>query len=120
MDSFPENERSDTQFYTTFSVYHFDDGKVFNATKKKIPADIANHKVTIETNVKDNDVPLLLSRASMKLAGINVSFEDGPASDSGEVTDLVVTKCGHYTVPLTIPCRKNNSWSQINVKLSLQ
>ena len=49
LGSLPENKCSDIYFYPTSSGYYFGDAKAFSATKKtKLPADIANHKLTIE------------------------------------------------------------------------
>ena len=37
---------------------------------------------------------------------MNVNFKDGAASVFGEIRNLAMTKCGHYTFSLTVPCRK--------------
>ena len=53
---------------------------------------------------------------------MNVNFKDGATSVFGEITNLAMTKCGHYTFSPTVPCQKNHNWnsSKINVTLPLQ
>lgn len=78
MDLLPENEKSHIQLCIASSVYHFRDRKTFHVTKKKTPADTANQKVTIETDVIDTDVTLF-SRVSMKSAVMKINFKDDAA-----------------------------------------
>ena len=59
----------------------------------------------IKTDVNNSDIPLLLSRASMKRADMNLNFKDDTASVFGKTIELVETKSGHYAVPLTVLCQ---------------
>ena len=57
----------------------------------------------------------------MEQAGMNLNFEDDTASVFTKTVSLVVTKSGHYAIPLTgsckiIHCQKTN----LNVTLIVQ
>ena len=80
-------------------------------------------KVIIDTDIASNKVPLLLSRESMKTANMHLNFQDDTVSALGQTINLMVTKSGHYAVPLTLPCQILNSVtnnSNVNVTLSLE
>ena len=105
-DSLSVVQKANIVFQTSSSIYRFGDGKIFKATKKtQIHAEIGSHNVLIETDVINSDIPLLLSRASMKRADVNLNFKDDTASVFGKTIELVVTKSGHYAIPLTVPCQ---------------
>ena len=61
----------------------------------KIPATIWSKNVMIEANVVNNDIPLLLSRDSMKRANMIVNFNTDKAVLFGEEVSLHSTKCEH-------------------------
>ena len=83
------------------STFRFGDGnKVVSYKMVKIPATIGTKNVTIEASVVDNDIPLLLSRNSMKKANMIVDFNTDKAVLFGEEVSLHSTKCGHYCLPL--------------------
>ena len=103
IDSLSEGQKANTVLQTSSTIYRFGDGKTFKATKKtQIPAEIGSHNVLIEKDVINSDIPLLLSWASMKQADMNLNFKDDTASVFGK---LVVTKSGHYAIPLAVPCQ---------------
>ena len=52
-----------------------------------------------------SDIPLLLSRSSMKKANMDLNFEDDTVKAFNQDINLVVTKSGHYVLPLTLPCQ---------------
>ena len=71
IDSLSEGQKLNNVFQTGCSIYHFGDGKTFKATKKtQILAEIGSHKVLIETDVINSDIPLLLYETSMKQASM--------------------------------------------------
>ena len=113
MDSLPENDRFNIQFYTTSSVYQFCDRKTFNATKKaQIPADIDNYNLAIEIDDIDSEMPLLFPRVLLNGADKNISFKDYTASVLGETLTLLWQKVTVMLSPLTVPCQiihKGNS-----------
>ena len=66
-----------------------------------IPAYIGPQKVHINTVVVNQDIPLLLSRLSMKKANMQINFEDDTAHALGHMITFSVTRSGHYIFPLT-------------------
>ena len=56
-------------------------------------------EVEIDTDVVDNDIPLLFSR-SMKRANLKVNFKDDTINIFNEVIPLLANS-GHYTIPMT-------------------
>ena len=106
------------------SIYRFGDGKKIPALKNaKVAAVIGSQKVISDTDIVTNEVPLLLSRESRKRANMHLNFQDDTVSAVGQAITLIVTKSGHYAVPLTLPCQilssiTNNS--NVDVTLSLE
>ena len=81
--------------------FKFGDGKVVYSTKNlKIPATIGQTKCHIETEVVPADVPLLLSKASMKRAGTVLDMEHDRAMMFNKPVKLDFTSSGHYCVNL--------------------
>ena len=102
IDSLSEGQKAKMVFQTSSSIYRFGDGKTFKATNKtQIPAEIGSHNVMIEAEDINSDIPLLLSRASMKRADTSPNFKDDTTSVFGITIELVVTKSSHYAIPLT-------------------
>ena len=104
-------------FQTHSSIYRFEDGKRFKATKKtQIPAEIGSHKVLIEMDVIN--IVLLLNYAYMKRAYINLNFRYDTLVFS-KTMKLVVTKSGYDAITLTVPCKIIHSQnSNVNVTLT--
>ena len=65
-----------------------------------IPAMIAGKEVTIQTDVIAADIPLLLSRKSMKTAGVKIDLTNDTANIFGKSVMLNTTSSGHYCVPI--------------------
>ena len=79
----------------------FGDGKVVNAYERvTIPATIGSQKGVIECEVIDKNLPLLLSKDSMKKAGVMINFVENTATINGEKIDLDTTSSGHYIIHL--------------------
>ena len=57
----------------------------------------------------------------MKQADMNLNFKDDTASVFSKTIKLVVTKNGHYAIPLTVPCQIIHSRNDnLNVTLTVQ
>ena len=63
-----------------------------------IPAVIAGKQVTINTDVVNSDIPLLLSRMTMKQTGVKMDLEHDRAEIFGQDVDLNITSFGHYCI----------------------
>ena len=76
-------------------------GPVYVAERKvKFPAVFGKKKVTIEADIIDSDLPLLLSKESMKRAETAINFKNDEVSMLGQNLQLQFTTSGHYAVPL--------------------
>lgn len=65
-----------------------------------IPAVLADKSVTIQTDVVESDIPLLLSKDAMKKAGVKMDLENDTATILGKEIALNLTTAGHYCVPV--------------------
>lgn len=81
--------------------FKFGDGKVVYSVKSvKIPAKIGNTKCNIETEVVPANIPLLLSKTSLKRAGTILDMENDSAVMFNQPVKLDFTSSGHYCVDI--------------------
>ena len=81
--------------------FKFGDGrKVASIEKVTIPATIGEQPVRIRADVVREEIPLLLSKKSMKKAETNIDFKTDTISMFGSQQRLITTSSGHYAVPL--------------------
>ena len=66
-----------------------------------IPAVLAERNVIIQTDIVESDIPLLLSRDSMKRASVKLDLENDKSVILGKEVALNLRTAGHYCVPLT-------------------
>ena len=65
-----------------------------------IPVQFGSQQIKLMTNVVECDIPLLLSRETLKRAGTEIDFKSDTVVLLGEKIDIVVSKSGHLCVPL--------------------
>ena len=81
--------------------FKFGDGrKVASIEKVTIPATVGEQPVRIRTDAVREEIPLLLSKTSMKKAEIIIDFKTDTVSVFGSQHKLITTSSGHYAVPL--------------------
>ena len=101
LDALNESDKSSVQEQESSSKFKFGDGALQTSLKKVIiPADINGTKVKIETDVIDNNLPLLLSKSAMQKAATKIDFKNNKVTMFGKVQDLHFTTSGHYCIPL--------------------
>ena len=84
------------------TAFRFGDGdQVISEQNVTFPALLGNRSVFISTDVIKKEIPLLLSRESMKTAQMKLDFSKDTVYMCGEEIQLSSTKSGHYTIPLT-------------------
>ena len=82
--------------------FRFGDGKIFHSKGKvNIPATIGNQNVFILTDIVDCEIPLLLSKASMKAANTKLDFASDTVNMYGADVMLNLTSNGHYCIPIS-------------------
>ena len=76
-DSLSSEDQNRIQEFESNVDFKFDDGKIYRAMKIAIiPASIGNLDVKTETNVIACDIPLLVSRESMKATHTQTNFAE--------------------------------------------
>ena len=103
LESLTESDRQTVTYKTDGAKFRFGDGKeVVSETSVQIPAYIDSRRITINTSLVDNDIPLLLSRSAMKRAGMTINFDKDTAIILGSLIKLTISSSGHYCLPLSI------------------
>ena len=81
--------------------FKFGDGNTVLSTKAvAIPATIGNDDGLLKS-VIENDLPLLLTKGSMKKINVTVDFANDKVSFLDQNVDIILTSSGHYAVPIS-------------------
>ena len=82
--------------------YKFGHGPAEKAsTMVRFPIYLGSKKVFLEADVLEHDLPLLLSKATLKRAHARLNTEDDEITMLGEKIKLINTSTGHYAIPIT-------------------
>lgn len=82
--------------------FTFADGvTVPSVMKVKLPCMIGGMRAEIATDVVECNIPLLLSRYSMKRAKMIMNFVTDQVKVMGRVVDLLTSTSGHYLMPIS-------------------
>ena len=68
--------------------------------KYLLPARLGATDTMIEVEIIDSDIPLLLSKAAMKKAGMTIYLSEDAAEVFNQKISLSTTSAGHYVLPL--------------------
>ena len=97
--------RSDAFSITTSKVscnFRFGDGEVFSSnTMYTIPIQVGSVEATLDTHVVQSEIPLLLSRESLKRAGAEIDFKSDKICMLGQKIPITTSQSGHLLLPLT-------------------
>ena len=91
----------------------------------------------MHVDIVPNNIPLLLPKELMKRANMKLNFENDTIRAFGQPINLIVTKIGHYVIPITnnkrilndlnstdqritLPVTNNKSDKNIDIKLHRQ
>ena len=100
-DTLSEHEKSKVIQKNGHKVFKFGGGEQLQSLAScEIPAVLAGKSVTIQTDVVDSNIPLLLSIDAMKRAKIKLDLENDTAVILGEKVNLDHTSSGHYCIPI--------------------
>ena len=95
-------------------TFKFGNGNKLNSLYKVIlPCVIADIEVSIITDVVNPDIPLLLSKDTMKRAGTCLNFEDYTVTMLKKKIPLSCTSSGHYYIPITKPLPDKHKFKHI-------
>lgn len=82
-------------------VFNFGGGTCLQSKGEySLPVVIAGKEATINTDVVESDIPLLLSRTAMKKAAVKMDLENDTATIMGKEVALNLTTSGHYCIPI--------------------
>ena len=102
LGSLSDSDRHKVEYNNSSNGFRFGSDDIYTSLYKvKIPACIGSHKISIETDIIDTNVPLLLSQKAMKAASTSINFVDDSVKMFGENQDVILTRSGHYSVPLS-------------------
>ena len=65
-----------------------------------LPTVMGSKHVMLNTDIVASDIPLLLSRKSVKRTVMTIDFKNDEAVPSGKQIQLMNTKSGHYMLPI--------------------
>jgi transposase InsO family protein len=104
MDTLTDKEKSSVVEQPSTSVYRFGDGRRMNAEKCMVlPCVLVGKNIRIKTDVVKSNIPLLLSRSSMKKAEMILDLNNDSAIVFNTKVSLGTTTMGHYTLPIHRP-----------------
>ena len=102
LDTLTDKQRQQVKVIPLNVRFRFGDGNDVISNKiVKIPAVLGNQKVFIEASIVANEIPLLMSRSSMKKGQMIINFDDDMAQILGNQVKVNCTSTGHYCIPLT-------------------
>ena len=103
VESLDEMNQKKVKSFVSNEVFKFGDGTCLGSKGKySIPVRLAGKLVTIQTEVLESEIPLLLSKNTMKEAQVKIDLENDMAMLFGCKVALRTTSSGHYAVPIII------------------
>lgn len=101
LQSLKHDERDKVVSYPSSKTFKFGGGERLKSSGCfDIPATVVGKEVTIRTDVVESDIPLLLSKDSMKKAGVKLDLQNDTAEIYGVQVTLNETSSGHYCIPI--------------------
>lgn len=102
LDTLSNSERRTVYAEESRCRFRFGDGPVYTSTKAVIlPVTFGSSKVKLRTYVVECDIPLLMSRTSLKRAQCHMDFVTDKVFMFGEEIPVKISRTGHYCVPIT-------------------
>ena len=102
IESLGEDDKIMVKSTNSQATFKFGDAVPIKSLQKvNIPIKLLNQQVMLETEVVENDIPLLLSKESMKRGRAKIDFTKDTIDLLGKVIPLVCTSSGHYAIRVT-------------------
>ena len=102
VENLSERDKAKVNISPSNKMFKFGDGnKVESAHKAVIPAKIADTSCNIETEIVNVDLPLLLSKTSLKRAGTILNLQNDKAEMFQKPVQLNFTSSGHYCIDIS-------------------
>ena len=101
VNNLSEEEKHNIKSFKSNTEFKLGDGKIVTSEKCiSIPCKIAGERLNVVTDVVKSEIPLLLSKESMKKAGTKIDFVKDKIIIFGKEISLQFTSSGHYSIPL--------------------
>ena len=101
IESLCDDDRKKIQEFTSEAEFKFEDGKVVASEKHVvIPCNNAGENLSLKTDVVKSEIPLSLSKESMKAAETKIDFVNDKINMFGKDIHSHFAMSGHYTIPL--------------------
>ena len=119
LESLDETEVEKIYIKDSNETFKFGKGdSIHSSGKIVIPVEFGRQKVTIESDIVEADIPLLLSKEALKKAGTILDFNNDTAIMFGNQQTLIATESGHYAIPLSVAKENSAVSEQISVLVS--
>ena len=101
INTLSEEEQKEVQRCPATKRYKFGNSKAVEALERvKLPMTIAKENILLTVDVVDVDVPLLISKKTLKDAGAVINFHDDTITMFGRKETLLESQSGHYHIPV--------------------
>lgn len=102
IDTLSNREHRVVQTEQSKCNFRFGDGPTYTSTQVVIiPVIFGSHRAMLRTHVVNCEIPLLMSRQSLKRAHCQIDFVQDKVVMFGEQVPVKISRTGHYCVPLT-------------------
>ena len=102
ISNLPEHQQQNIKYTPSNHVYRFgDERKITSIESVTVPEKIEGEHINIQSDILDNDIPLLFSRPSMKKTEMRINFQNDTINAFGENIPLITTTSSHFAIPLT-------------------
>ena len=116
LQSLSDDEIANIQYCDSKALFRFGDSKPVMSTKKALlPMMIGKKNIHLATEIVPTDVPLLLSKETMKTAEADIDFKTDSITLFGNKQDLICTSSGHYAIPINQYSQIKSSTNEIDV-----
>ena len=109
LQTLSEDEQNSIQYSDSHALFRFGDSNpVISQKKALLPMTIGDKNVFLSAEIVESDVPLLLSKDTMKTLKANMNFETDSMTIFGKQHKLLCTSSGHYAIPIRPACSSDD------------
>ena len=102
LDSLDAESKKLVKYESNRMFFRFGDNKPSLSEKRvTLPAVVCDKPVRIIAQIVKNEIPLLISKKTMKTAKMKIDFSDDTVQAFGQRKKLIITPSGHCSIPLS-------------------
>ena len=102
LDTLDEEKQQKVKYDSNSVSFRFGDNTPTLSEKRVIfPAVVCNKDVNIAAQIVNDEIPLLISKKTMKDAKMKIDFSEDTVEAFGTKRELIITPTGHCSIPLT-------------------